>query len=234
MKIYTVLRSWNRGCDNAHRETSGVAYAKKESAWAAIAEELVSIFTDEEVPEKLTMQPAPVEDTENCNHDHGALKFTPEQMAATCQFEAWGPLPEGIDDPRMADWYECFEIEEMDLDMDADSDTTVTLDREYITEDIKKIGRHMWENDGPRADIVLDNPVVISRVIDARGYLDITDFIVKAVIAGRDDIPMVIGNYDGETAIEESIALTCHSTQYGHYYEESFWIVKGLINALGL
>ncbi len=236
MKAYIILHSWTRGNDNAHRDVLGNAYPSKEEAMQAIADNINDILSHGDEPEGLTIEPAPVMDEENCNHNHGALKFLPQDTAGTSQVEAWGPLPDGIDDPRMADWYECFEVEAVEVPDDAKArETVISIDKEYVTDDIRRIGEHMWNGtDGaPKDPVRFDNPVAITLVTDGRGYLDIRDFFVSAVLAGRDDIPMVEGSFDNNEK-QECLPLICHDTQYGHYYEDRYWNVEALVKAMGL
>lgn len=234
MDAYIILRTWNRNNDNAHHETTGTAYRTKDEAFAAIADELAFIFGSGDEPDGLTIEPAPVLDEENTSHNRGALRFLPEDIAGCTQVEAWGALPEGIDDPRMADWYECFEVECLAIpDTPKEDETVVSLEKEYVTDAILNLAHRMWDDDGcPKDPILFVTPVAIEKVVNDRGYLFVRAFLVKALMAGRDDIPMVLGAFEKGDGQQECIPLTCVSTQHGHYYKDSFWKVDNLIDAV--
>lgn len=146
--------------------------------------------------------------------------------------------------PEIADWAfdACAlltltkEIESIQVPDDTeDAEIVVNLDKEYINDDIRRIGQFMWnEKDGtPKDPVRFDSPVAITLFTNGRGYLEICDFLVTAVLPGRDDIPMVEGTFENHDK-KECLPLICHDTQNGHYYENRFWNVDNLKKTLAL
>lgn len=238
MEIYIILRSSNRGNDNTNRELWGPAYVSRQEALKAILEEYESMLKNGDDPGRNALErPEIVVDEENSNHDHAALKFKDDDARGLSRIDIWDPTkcPDGLEDmPELSFWWERFDIETVNILQPQDNETVIRQEKEYITEQIRLLGEYMWDNDGPKETIRLETPVAITRVTDARGYLDISNFFVTAVSPGRNDIPMVHGHFEQHPNEEECQTLNCNDMQNGHYYENRHWKIDGLLKALEL
>ncbi len=238
--IHIILRSSRRGSDNTNREIFGPAFRSREEALAAILEEVEFMYRNGDDPGREGREtPQIVPDEENSNHNRGALKFKDPNAEGLSRIDIWDPTtcPEGSEDlAELSDWWERFDIEEVSLAEPVQEKPdvyTVCEDREYINDDILRLGQYMWdEKEGtPKDTIVLENPIPIHLTVDGRGYLDFNTFNVKSVSPGRDDIPMVHGHWDGEDK-EECLALINHYTENGRYYEDRFWHIENLVSTI--
>ena len=117
MELFIVLHSWNRTCENAHREIIG-AYPSADSARAGILEQLRSLLDgDTTVPQgkSLRSDPAVELDIEATNH-HGPRFHIPSDPEFN-MVELWqeDELCQDASTAFMSDWYERFEIEKTNL-----------------------------------------------------------------------------------------------------------------------
>ena len=233
--ISVIIQTSTRGGDWL-QEVHETAYPSRKQALNAILETFNDMVKSGDDPgANFRSEPEII-------HDKDSVSFVfkdPEEAERFCRFEIWDPTTctESLkDDATISEWHERFDIETVTLAPEEDDDNehfTIHEDREYINKDIRRLGQFMWDDkDGcPKEPILLKDPVVISRVLDGKGYLDITGFAVTAVLAGRDDIPMVKGFWEGEEK-EECIDLRCHYTQNGLFYEDSFWNIDNLVKAV--
>lgn len=116
-KYFAILVSWNRMGETTRNEVfNRILYRSRKDAWARIAEEIAFMKSngDDLVAEDTVMTPAPVPDWKNCNHDHGALMFRPEDIEGTNTFTAHGKG--GEEYPELSDRYLKFEITELETE----------------------------------------------------------------------------------------------------------------------
>lgn len=234
-EISVIIQTSTRGSDWI-QEVHKVAYPSRKRTLDAILRIFGDMVKSGDDPGKdFRSEPEIIQDKES-----DAFMFKdPEDAERFCRFEIWDPTtcPESLqDDPTLSEWHERFDIETVTLAPDEDDDTeslTILVNREYINKDIRRLGQFMWNHkeDCPKDDIVLDKPVTITRVIDSKSHLDFQEFAVTTVLAGRDDIPMVKGFWQGEEK-EDLIALRCHYTRDGRFYADFFWSIGNLISTV--
>jgi len=229
MKIFLLFHSWTRGgMPGGVREPGRIAYRTKDAAFAAIAEAISYIFSNEAVPEGLSIDPDPAFDHKNSNHNHGALKFSDEDIAGHMQVDLRGPLPEGVDDPAQAEFRDLFEIEEVTVDWGEGfvSDTTecLTADQRALL-DLLRDGGH--DSLHPRA---ADGTVC--EVYDGCGILSEGDPWPVLAVWACSDAPRAKIVIDGKA---QTIILTAtETTHYNGERECSFWDISSLTVKDGL
>lgn len=232
-QISVIIQTSTRGSEWI-QEVHKVAYPSRKRTLDAILRIFGDMVKNGDGPGKdFRSEPEIIQDKES-----GAFMFKDPDAEGLCRIEIWDPTtcPESLqDDPTLSEWHERFDIETVTLAPEDDDTEFLTIheDREYINKDIRRLGQFMWDDkDGcPKPDILLPEPITIMRILDGKGYLDFTEFTVTAVSAGRDDIPMVHGYWQGEEK-EDLIDLRCHYTQNGRYYEDSFWNIDNLVKAI--
>lgn len=111
-KYYLLFVSWNRKGETCRNELhDSILYPTKEEAWQRIAEEVAFLAENGDDllnREDAVLEPAPQFDEQNSNHNHGALKFNPQDIQDKDTFRIYPKKDEEF--PSLADSYLEFSI----------------------------------------------------------------------------------------------------------------------------
>lgn len=109
-------------------------------------------------------------------------------------------------------------------------------DTEYLTGPIQRLGSHMYGKraHSPKPAIRLPKSVTIHLETHIDDETTKIPFVVTAVSAGRDEVPMVHGFWGGDNkaGMAECMDLICRRTLQDGVLEDRFWVIDELIRAI--